>query len=55
MIIKTIIVPILLMIFATLCVLACLSEQVFEHKILYAVFTVALFILLLVNVSGVIG
>lgn len=52
--IKNVITPILLMLNAVLCVLGCLSERKYEHKIIDALLAVALFTLLLVSVGSLI-
>lgn len=49
MILKTVIVPVMFMLLGTVCFLACLGERKEEHKAVYMVFSVALFILLLVS------
>lgn len=47
---KTVIVPVLLILFGILFLLACIGEKDHRNKIVYAVTAVALFTLLLVTV-----
>ena len=47
---KTVIVPVLLILFGVLFLLACIGEKDHRNKIVYAVTAVALFALLLVTV-----
>lgn len=47
---KTVIIPVLLILFGVLFLLACIGEKEYKNKIVYAVTAIALFALLLVTV-----
>ena len=54
MLIRNVITPVLLMVLGTLCVLACMGERTKEHKAIYAILSVALFVLLLFSVGSIV-